>query len=291
MRFDNKISEKLSKQIEEFEKTPIAIGEKVYVNRSAISSYSFGNNKTDVCEIIRVVDQNTFIVRETGSLNSKEVSIKKEDIAERANKWDIGAYHFSNKGGRIQTFNFSFDSIIFEFELDEKRKEKDYIIGGVETTRINWNPFVYDKDGVKQYYQRDFCWTIEEKQNLINSIYNKINLGLVLVRKRSWQELEQMAKMGEKELAFIDIVDGKQRLNAIKGFINDEFPDSYGDYFSDLSVKAKREFFNHQTVQYAEMGENTKDEDVIYQFLKLNFTGVPQSKEHIEYVKSLSLKF
>ena len=44
---------------------------------------------------------------------------------------------------------------------------------------------------------------------------------------------------------------------------------------------------------YAEMDEDATDDMVLSQFLKLNFAGVPQSKEHIEYVKEISknLKF
>jgi hypothetical protein len=35
------------------------------------------------------------------------------------------------------------------------------------------------------------------------------------------------------------------------------------------------------------MREDSLDKDVIYQFLKLNFAGVPQSKEHIGFVKNI----
>ena len=96
-----------------------------------------------------------------------------------------------------------------------------------------------------------------------------------------------MRKNGETELAFKDIVDGKQRLNAIKEFLHDEFPDISGNYYSDLSSSAQTKFMNHQMLQYAEMENGTTDEDILFQFLKLNFAGVPQSKEHIEHVKSL----
>ncbi len=99
-----------------------------------------------------------------------------------------------------------------------------------------------------------------------------------------------MQAKGETDLSWNDIVDGKQRLNALVGFINNEFTDSYGNYYADLSNSSQHDVTNHQLFSYAEMPDNTKDEDVIKQFLKLNFTGVPQSREHIDFVKSLQNK-
>ena len=70
----------------------------------------------------------------------------------------------------------------------------------------------------------------------------------------------------------------------------DEFPDMHGNFYSDLSFMSQHKFTSHQLLSYAEMPEDSNDEDVIRQFLKLNFAGVPQSKEHIEFVKSLQSK-
>lgn len=99
-----------------------------------------------------------------------------------------------------------------------------------------------------------------------------------------------MQAKGETELSFNDIVDGKQRLNAARNFILGKYPDANGNYFADLSSYSQYKFTEHQLFTYAEMPEGTKDEDVLHQFLKLNFAGVPQSKEHIEFVKSLQSK-
>ena len=176
-------------------------------------------------------------------------------------------------------------------ELALCKKERDeYKMGGVVINEVNWNPYVYNKTGEKEYYQRDFVWSIKDKQTLIDSIYNGVDCGKILVRLRSWDDLEKMAKNGEKELAFREIVDGKQRLDAIRGFIEGEYPDSNGKYYNDLSDYAQRRLVEHQLFSYAEMPKSTTDEEVIYQFLKMNFCGVPQSKQHIDFVKSLQNK-
>ena len=108
----------------------------------------------------------------------------------------------------------------------------------------------------------------------------------ILVRNRSWEELRQLQEGGH-ELAWKDIVDGKQKLYAMKTFMENEYPDLNGNYFEDLSDVAQRRLTNHQLMSYSELPENTKDEDVLRQFLRLNFSGVPQSQEHLEYIKSL----
>jgi hypothetical protein len=39
-----------------------------------------------------------------------------------------------------------------------------------------------------------------------------------------------------------------------------------------------------------ELSESATDEDVIDNFLTLNFTGVPMSQNHIEYIKSIKMR-
>jgi len=101
--------------------------------------------------------------------------------------------------------------------------------------------------------------------------------------------LQQKADAGETELYFSDVIDGKQRLNAIHEFVNNKFCDSVGNYYEQFSKKAQHLFLDHQLFAYGEIDSRrvSSDEDILTQFLKVNFAGVPQSLEHIEYVKSL----
>lgn len=99
-----------------------------------------------------------------------------------------------------------------------------------------------------------------------------------------------LIKKGETEIAFNDIIDGKQRLCTLKSFIFDEFQDLHGNYYSDLSFKAQNYLTNNQLISFSELPENTDDKTVIKQFLRLNFAGIPQSEEHIEYVKNIYKK-
>ncbi|HEX7846454.1 MAG TPA: DUF262 domain-containing protein [Chitinophagaceae bacterium] len=196
---------------------------------------------------------------------------------------DIGINPFPDLyNDRINNISFSLESILFGLGIIDNKTDY-HTKGGNVISYCNWNPFIISANGEKKYYQRPFVWSMEDNQNLIESIYQNIDCGKILIRNRSFEEAD---KMGE-EASFKDIVDGKQRLNAIRNFMLNVFPDYAGNYWADLSANAQRRLLDHQLFSYAELPENTKDESVIRQFLKLNFCGIPQSNEHIEFVKSI----
>ena len=91
-------------------------------------------------------------------------------------------------------------------------------------------------------------------------------------------------------VGFFDIVDGKQRLNALYEFLTNQFKDLHGNYFGDLSAMSKKVFADSTCFAFGIMRERSTDEDVINSFLNVNFTGTPMSREHIEYVRSLKNK-
>ena len=292
----NITSEKLEKSINHFKNTPLKVGELIFVKKPALNSYLFkADEGKHELATIESLEGGIFVYqgqKRDRRPNSKIVEIKKEDIISRYETFNIGANPFDTQIESTRPVNYSFDSILFNLNiLGDKREGRDgYDIEGIKISECNWNPFVYNKEGKKEYYQRDFVWSERDKQSLIESIYQGIDCGKILVRKRGCHELTKMAQAGETELAFQDLVDGKQRLNAIKEFIECKFTDMHGNYFSDLSKMAKNKFSGHQLFGYSEMPENSKDSDVIKQFLKLNFAGVPQSIEHIEFVKSINNK-
>lgn len=279
------ITEKKQVLLDEFNNTPFVIGEQVSFKESLTSRYVKDDNKLISGKIIDINGDEIKVQYVWGRPHN--ITLTKDDIKFRYDIEKVGANPFVEKGGKITSLNYSLDSIIFMFNLDNNGRIDKYEFDGVLCNEVNWNPFVYDKNGNKQYYQRDFCWTLKEKQSIINSIYNNVSLGMVLVRKRGWKEIEKMRANGETELAFTDIVDGKQRLNTIREYLTNQFPDSYGNYFDDLSAYSQNKLTNNGLLHYGEMPEFTTDEDVLYQFLKVNFAGIPQSIEHIEYVKSL----
>lgn len=276
----HKISDKKQKEIDKFLSTPIQVGESVTLTKKKEkqdyrykSSYGF-----------EVIDTNgdTLTLKENQSPKAQPVEVSVSDVENR-NLFSLGVNPLAWDFGKTRPVAYSMDSIIYTFELQEKRWDV-YDIDGIEISEINWNPYVYDNQGNKIRYQRDFVWTEAQNKNFIQSLYNGVSLGSIVVRKRSFDGLRKMKTNGETELSFVDIVDGKQRLNALRLFINDEISDWDGNFFGDLSFQAQNKLFTSQLISYAEMGEDTTDKEVLSQFLRMNIEGTPQDPKHLGFV-------
>jgi len=284
------ISVKKQKAINEKIISPIGIGEYVSVAKKVLSDWCSDADKEKIVTVIVLkLYKNKLVVKQDNYSGTSNSLILKSDVLDRDIR-KCGANPFNEKYNSVRPIAYGLDSIMHSLDLSKNRRKTPYIINGFIIKEMNWNPYVYNKIGQKEYYQRDFCWTLHDKQLLIESIYNGIDCGKILIRLHSWKSLENKSKSGETELAFKDIVDGKQRMETIQEFIFDEFPDMHGNYYSDLSKHSQYKFSNHQLFSYAEMSENTTDDEVIYQFLKMNFMGIPQSKEHLDFVKTIKGK-
>lgn len=256
-------------QIDKYLAEPLKIGDVIYVQGLGSQDKNSWFKSTKVVDII---DGQPYI---------KEYNKPEKVTAQwRKSTYNIGADPYPKVRNRIQNINYAVESILFNLFKEDK-----YDLDGTPIMTSNFNPFVF-VNGEKKYYQRPLVWDTKQKQLLIESLYNEIDCGKVLVRERSWDEL-RVLKDGGHELAFIDIVDGKQRLSALQEFINNGFPDLHGNYYEDLSERAQQALVSGQLISYSVLPENTPDKDVLVQFLRLNFAGVPQSESHLSYVKSL----
>ena len=286
MRYEKAISDKRQKLIDKLNASPVKVGEKV----SVVVSDSYKEEAVS-CKVLSR-DGDTLVVQRTdSSIHDKEYTISAYEVVGRATGI-VGANPFDETDDNVRPVAYTFESILFNLDIigtkhDDDAKFEKFKMNGIPVHELNWNPFIYNDAGEKEHYQRNFVWSLKDKQLLIESIYQGIDCGKLLVRKRGWKELEQMASDGETDLAFSDIVDGKQRLNAVKEFILGRFADLQGNFYSDLSAYSQHKFIDHQLFSYSELPDNTSDASVIRQFLKLNFTGVQQSVEHIKFVKSL----
>lgn len=211
------------------------------------------------------------------------IKVKKEFVSPTFN--ECGSNPFSKEKRRIDFYNQDIESILFKcgYNIGNDKSPSKF-----RENKINFNPYIIDKDGNKQYYQRDLVWNIGEKQLLIESIYKGIEIGKFLFRYNSWARLLSVEKETGNQYSH-DCVDGKQRCFTLLEFIQNKFPDSHGNYWDDLSEDAQRRFFSFSNLSYGELKEDATDEDVIDNFLSLNFSGVPMSQEHIDYVSKFKL--
>lgn len=130
----------------------------------------------------------------------------------------------------------------------------------------------------KTDYQRDYVWRIDDKRRLIKSIFDGKDIGkFVFVEDKTYHDPR------------IEVLDGKQRLNAILGFMNDEF-DYDGVYYHQLSEKDRRAM-SGLGVQFASLDRGKfSRKELLEMFVDVNDTGVPQSPEHLKHVRNLLME-
>lgn len=189
---------------------------------------------------------------------------------------------------RLDSYKIDIEQMLYRVgykKSGEISSDRTQYWDGVFVPRATFNPYVEIGGGIN-YYQRDFVWTDRQKQLLIDSVYNHIEIGKIVLRCRPFDWVEKNVKAGF-DTAFYDVVDGKQRVNTIIDFVKGRFKDSYGNYFSELSVRAQRKFFGSMNVTYVELHEKISDEDTLKTFLAINHLGTPQSEDHINFVKNI----
>ena len=245
-----------------------------------IVSYPLSNHGTSIGYIRKIEDGKATIENFYGHKNENHIC----DISKLEKYiYMVGANPFEDMI-QMNPVNFQLESIIHQLFKEDKYHTKK----GALIPNANFNPIVFDENNNVVYYQRGHVWKLENKQALIESIYNGVDCGKIIVRERSWEEIDVLEEAGY-DFAFYDVVDGKQRLTAVKEFIDDVYPDINGNYFSELSNYAQNKFLQTQLISFTQMKPNSKDADVIKTFLRMNFSGIPQSQEHLDYLKSIKL--
>lgn len=268
--------------IEAFLAEPLKVGDRVIVRGLGIKDKERFGNSSDVKKIN---DDLSIEIENHRSV----MTVQKEDYKKCIRHIGVNPFQEKPWDSEIQPITFALESVLhairFDYRIGTFEKES---INGVEFDELNWNPFFLDKNGNEVPYQRDFVWELKDNQLLIESIYQGIDIGKIVIRKRSFKFVEDRVK-DSKVPFFKEIVDGKQRLNAIVKFIAGEYPDLHNNYWDDLSPNAKNKFLNYMGFSYAEIGETATDDDVKKIFLNINFSGKQMSQEHIDYVKSINL--
>ena len=147
---------------------------------------------------------------------------------------------------------------------------------------------------INRKYQRKLVWTVEEKQEFINTILLRYPVPLFLLVKY---------KAGDNKDYQYDVIDGLQRLDAIFSFIKNEFPargrDGKSHYFNvdalagsaDIvkteNITIHGDTFDRETCRMFlnyELPVSTteaSDQDVINIFKRINSTGRKLSKQDL----------
>jgi len=130
-------------------------------------------------------------------------------------------------------------------------------------------------------YQREYCWLLEDKQLLIDSMIKKYDIGRFLIKDYYYTG---STESGDLQHYPYEIVDGKQRLSAICQFINNEFPLCNGLCYSDMTP-LDRNNIKKYPILIGVVASDITDIDLVKLFIKINTTGKVMDKEHIDKLK------
>ncbi|WP_283747818.1 DUF262 domain-containing protein [Bacillus thuringiensis] len=123
------------------------------------------------------------------------------------------------------------------------------------------------------FYQRDYVWSQEDKESLIDSIFNHIEIGKFVLVFRGYE--------GD----MYEVLDGKQRLSALQEFFEDRITYK-GKYFSQLTQRDQNHFGNF-SISLAESQNELTEKQKLEYFIQLNTTGRVMDKQHLKKVETL----
>lgn len=180
-----------------------------------------------------------------------------KEKSELLKKFQRKYQHHINKGLSFHTVKWIRDTTDFDFKVTLESKGKNL--------------------------QRDLCWNKQQKESLIFTILRdqKIN-PIVVVQVRD-------SEKGEKY--FFKVIDGKQRLNTVFGFIDNKFFISIEEkdyFFKDLPEDAQRQITGYNftwDVHYHYENQPITDDTLIDLFEDCNFLGTPQDKNHLDHLR------
>jgi hypothetical protein len=109
-----------------------------------------------------------------------------------------------------------------------------------KTIEQTYREYINQKYSVNRRYQRKLVWTIDEKQRLIDSILQRYPLPQFLVAQTN------------AERDSYEIIDGMQRLNAIIGFVENDFCTKDGEYFDLKTTATTKELLDAGTLTQRE---------------------------------------
>jgi hypothetical protein len=144
-------------------------------------------------------------------------------------------------------------------------------------------------------YQRGYVWTEDDQVALIDSIFNRMNIGsLIFSRHHGYLHKGQIKTVTyvnfdgdevtinrEKDYTSA-VIDGQQRATTIWRFVTNQFKYK-GLYYKDLHPRDRGEF-NSTLVSFRLFDEDSVPyKDVLRMFINVN-RGVPQDAKHLEKV-------
>lgn len=194
----------------------------------------------------------------------------------------LGVIEQSREKGTFEGERIASWHDVFPYRTTEEKRaipilNKKYMFGNVMNQPIDSLLHRHYWWGIdtEPEYQRGNVWSLEDKVALIDSIFNDIEIGRIVLMKRDFSESRQNS---------YEIIDGKQRLTALVEFFEDRFQYK-GLFYSQMHPQDQNHFENKQ-LAIIETPQLSREEVLEY-FVRLNTAGRPVNPDHLEKVKSM----
>lgn len=135
--------------------------------------------------------------------------------------------------------------------------------------------------------QREYCWSLKQKQELIRSIMKGIYIPPVaFIQCRFFNDASKRNKLE------LQVIDGKQRISSVIDFVENKFPLNENGkkyYFKDLDCMTQNDIllFSFKAVWISSADyDPVSDDDKLDWYDSLNYYGTPQEKTHIEKIRN-----
>lgn len=131
-------------------------------------------------------------------------------------------------------------------------------------------------------FQRGYVWTEQQKERYVEFLLKGGNSARdILFNYAFWNVKRQMKPSKDPLLNRMVIVDGKQRLSAIAGFMEDKVK-AFGSYYSEFTGHLR--CVNYLTFHINELGTR---KEVLEWYLQLNSGGTVHTEDELTKVKRL----
>jgi hypothetical protein len=154
-----------------------------------------------------------------------------------------------------------------ETRLNFSQRQLDCLLLAYYTWNLDMSP----------EYQRGNVWTQQDKELLIESIFENRDIGKFVIVMHPFSK--------DRTAPHAEILDGKQRLSTLVEFFENRLTYK-GLRFHDMHWRDQNHVSRY-AISYAELGEKTTRAQKLQYFLKLNVSGVPQDPDHIKHVQQL----
>lgn len=140
--------------------------------------------------------------------------------------------------------------------------------------------YEYDDEYIVPEYQRELVWNLEQKQELVKSIFYGNPIGDFLFKQEFGKD--ERGRRNTLNVMY-SIIDGQQRVNAIREFFTNKF-EVDGKFFKEHKYWDVRKFlFDYQINVIGIQDISLEQEIEIY--LKRNVGGTTHTKEEINKAK------